>query len=79
MNLCPDCIAAEADRYGIGPINAGRPCCMARAVAGTPRKYHRQAFDAATSALSPLDAHEVRVRAYAIIDARRKRKQGPEL
>lgn len=79
MTLCDDCIAAQRDRHGIGVINAGRLCCMARAVAGAPRKFQRQAFDAATSGLAPLDAHEVRVRAYAILDARREREQEAEL
>lgn len=74
MTPCADCIAAERDPHGIAPINAGRLCCMARAVAGTPRNLQRQAFDAVTRGLSPLDAHAVRVRAHELIRAERERE-----
>lgn len=74
MTPCPDCLAAERDPHGIAPINAGRLCCAARAIAGTPRKFQRQAFDAVTQGLSPLDAHAVRVRAHELIAARRQRE-----
>ena len=76
LELCDDCLAAERDPHGIGITHAGRLCCMARAVAGSPRRSQRQAFDAATAHLSPLDAHALRVRAHEII--RRKREAAGE-
>ena len=74
MTPCADCERAARDPHGIAPINAGRLCCMARAVAGTPRRLQRQAFDAITTGLSPADAHAVRVRAHELIHARRQRE-----
>ena len=67
MNLCPDCTVAERDPAH-AVYNRGQLCCAARAVAKSPRSIQRQAFDAVTSGLSPLDAHEVRCRAYALLD-----------
>lgn len=75
MTLCDDCIAAERDPHGVGVINAGRPCCMARDVAGTPRRFQREAFAAATSGLSPLEADALRERAHQLIHALRERQQ----
>ena len=66
MNLCPDCEAAERDPLH-AVYNRGELCCKARAIAKSPRSIQRQAFDAVTSGLSPLDAHEVRCRAYALM------------
>ena len=66
MNLCPDCATAERDPLH-AVYNRGQLCCAARAVAKSPRSIQRQAFDAVTSGLSPLEAHEVRCRAYALM------------
>lgn len=67
MQLCSDCQLAERDPAH-AVYNRGQLCCAARAVANTPRRLQRQAFDAVTSSMSPLDAHEVRCRAYALLD-----------
>ncbi len=66
MNLCHDCAIAERDPLH-AVYNRGQLCCAARAVAKSPRSIQRQAFDAVTSGLSPLEAHEVRCRAYALM------------
>lgn len=66
MELCNDCQTAERDPLH-AVYNRGQLCCAARAVANTPRRLQRQAFDAVTSGLSPLEAHEVRCRAYALL------------
>lgn len=66
MELCNDCQTAERDPLH-AVYNRGQLCCAARAVANTPRRLQRQAFDAVTSGLSPLEAHEVRCRAYALM------------
>lgn len=66
MNLCLDCVTAERDPAH-AVYNRGQLCCAARAVAKSPRSIQRQAFDAVTSGLSPLEAHEVRCRAYALM------------
>ena len=66
MNLCPDCEAAERDPLHC--VYTPALCCKARAIAKSPRSIQRQAFDAVTSGLSPLEAHEVRCRAYALLD-----------
>ena len=66
MNLCPDCEAAERDPLH-AVYNRGQLCCAARAVAKSPRSIQRQAFDAVCNGLSPLEAHEVRCRAYALM------------
>lgn len=68
--LCPDCQRAARELW---PVFGTGLCCKARAIAGTPRRLQRQAFDALTSGLSPLDAHAVRVRAHEIIRAQRGR------
>jgi hypothetical protein len=67
MNLCPDCQRAESDP--LHAVYTPALCCRARAVATTPRRFQRQAFDAATYGLSAEDAHDVRVRAHALINA----------
>ena len=66
MELCNDCQTAERDPLH-AVYNRGQLCCAARAVAKSPRSIQRQAFDAVTSGLSPLEAHEVRCRAYALM------------
>lgn len=66
MELCNDCQTAERDPLH-AVYNRGQLCCAARAVANTPRRLQRQAFDAVTSSMSPLDAHAVRCRAYALM------------
>ena len=71
MELCNDCQTAERDPLH-AVYNRGQLCCAARAVANTPRRLQRQAFDAVTSGLSPLEAHEVRCRAYDILKARKE-------
>lgn len=68
MQLCSDCQLAERDPLH-AVYNRGQLCCAARAVAKSPRSIQRQAFDAVTSSMSPLDAHEVRCRAYALLGA----------
>lgn len=67
MELCPDCLAAESDR--LHAVFTAALCCKARAIAGTPRRFQRQAFDALTADLAPADAQAVRVRAHALIRA----------
>ena len=65
MNLCPDCEAAERDPLHC--VYTPALCCKARAIATSPRSIQRQAFDAVTQGMSPLDAHAVRCRAYALM------------
>jgi hypothetical protein len=68
MKPCADCEQAERDPlhaiYGTGL------CCKARAVARTPRRLQRQAFDAITAGLEPLERQAVREHAYALLRAR---------
>lgn len=83
MTPCLDCLAAERDPHGIAPINAGRLCCAARAIADTVRRsgkgytaddVREKLLVRFTAGLSPLDAHAVRARAHELIAARRKRE-----
>lgn len=63
--LCPECEAAERDPLHC--VYTTALCCKARAVVRSPRCVQRQAFDAVTSGLTPQEAQEVRVRAYALL------------
>ena len=69
MTLCPDCQTAERDPLHC--VYTPQLCCKARAVAATPRRMQRQAFDAVTAGLEPLEAQAVRERAYAILASRK--------
>ena len=69
MTLCPDCTLAERDP--LHAVYTPQLCCKARAVAATPRAFQRQAFDAVTAGLGPLEAQYVRQRAHDILRARK--------
>ncbi len=70
MTLCDDC--ARAERDPLHCVYTPALCCKARAVAATPRKFQRQAFDAVCNGLTPEDADAVRVRAHELIRARKE-------
>lgn len=70
MDICSDCKQAETDRWHIGVTHAGRLCCRARTLAGTPRSLQRQAAAALTAGLSEADADAVKARAREILRGR---------
>ena len=53
VNLCPDCATAERDPR-TPSTTAGNCAAPREAIASTPRRLQRQAFDAVTQGMSPL-------------------------
>jgi cytochrome c556 len=88
MDLCPDCFAAEADRYGIAPINANLWCCRARHIisattsrsrAGKTLADERRRLAESEKREHPGDWERVRARLVAlaaIADASQSHEKG---
>lgn len=74
MTLCDDCLAAEADRFGIAQTWRDRPCCLAREVACHPRPRMAGAFKAATAGMDEALAAWVRDRAHELIRTAKARR-----
>jgi hypothetical protein len=81
MTLCDDCVAAERDPHGIGVTWKDRPCCIARAIAGTVGRSGKgytvedvraKLLARLTSGLAPQEAQWVRGRADDILRARKE-------